>query len=73
MCLGNASFVNENKVLDSELNYVVSVMVNNDMQGTIEEMEFQDIPGLPLDRFTGTCKSKQGGHSERLTLSDTNT
>ena len=49
---GNASFVNENKVLDSELNYVVSVMVNNDAHAAIEEMRFQDIPGLPLDRFT---------------------
>jgi hypothetical protein len=49
---GNASFVNENKVLDSELNYVVSVIVNNDARDPIEEMEFQDIPGLPLDRFT---------------------
>ncbi|KAF2264615.1 hypothetical protein CC78DRAFT_532991 [Lojkania enalia] len=49
---GNASFVNENKVLDSELNYVVSVIVNNDAHAQIEEMEFQDIPGLPLNRFT---------------------
>lgn len=49
---GNASFVNENKVLDSELNYVVSVMVNNDALSPAEEMVFQDIPGLPLDRFT---------------------
>jgi hypothetical protein len=49
---GNASFVNENKVLDSELNYIVSVTVNNDAQSPAEEMEFQDIPGLPLDRFT---------------------
>lgn len=49
---GNASFVNETKVLDSELNYVVSVIVNNDAHAPIEEMEFQDIPGLPLDRFT---------------------
>jgi hypothetical protein len=49
---GNASFVNETKVLDSELNYVVSVIVNNDAQAEIEEMEFQDIPGLPLGRFT---------------------
>lgn len=55
---GNASFVNENKVLDSELNYIVSVIVNNDAQAATEEMEFQDIPGLPLDRFTevyGDC------------------
>ncbi|KAF2749688.1 hypothetical protein M011DRAFT_511702 [Sporormia fimetaria CBS 119925] len=49
---GNASFVNETKVLDSELNYVVSVIVNNDAHAPIEEMEFQEIPGLPLDRFT---------------------
>ena len=49
---GNASFVNETKVLDSELNYVVSVIVNNDAHAEIEEMTFQDIPGLPLDRFT---------------------
>jgi hypothetical protein len=49
---GNASFVNETKVLDSELNYVVSVIVNNDARATIDDMEFQDIPGLPLDRFT---------------------
>jgi len=52
MCLGNASFVNETKVLDSELNYVVSVIVNNDAQAATEAMVFQDIPGLPLDRFT---------------------
>ena len=49
---GNASFVNENKVLDSELNYVVSVIVNNDARSPVDEMGFQDIPGLPLDRFT---------------------
>lgn len=49
---GNASFVNENKVLDSELNYVVSVIVNNDARSPVDEMEFQDISGLPLDRFT---------------------
>ncbi|CAI6321109.1 unnamed protein product [Periconia digitata] len=49
---GNASFVNENKVLESELNYVVSVMVNNDARAIKKDMEFQDISGLPLDRFT---------------------
>ncbi|KAF2116088.1 hypothetical protein BDV96DRAFT_598853 [Lophiotrema nucula] len=49
---GNASFVNETKVLDSELNYIVSVIVNNDAQARTEDMVFQDIPGLPLDRFT---------------------
>ncbi|KAF1977461.1 hypothetical protein BU23DRAFT_550779 [Bimuria novae-zelandiae CBS 107.79] len=49
---GNASFVNENKVLDSELNYVVSVIVNNDARSPVDEMEFQDIPGLPLEIFT---------------------
>lgn len=49
---GNASFVNETKVLDSELNYVVSVVVNNDALAQTQEMEFQEIPGLPLNRFT---------------------
>jgi hypothetical protein len=49
---GNASFVNENKVLDSDLNYVVTVIVNNDARSQVEDMEFQDIPGLPLDLFT---------------------
>jgi hypothetical protein len=49
---GNASFVNENKVLDSELNYIVSVIVNNDALAATEDMEFLDIPNLPLDRFT---------------------
>lgn len=49
---GNASFVNENKVLDSELNYVVSVIVNNDARSPVDEMEFQEISGLPLDLFT---------------------
>ncbi|KAF2799273.1 hypothetical protein K505DRAFT_231459, partial [Melanomma pulvis-pyrius CBS 109.77] len=49
---GNASFVNENKVLDSELNYVVSVIVNNDALAATEDMDFLDIPGLPLERFT---------------------
>lgn len=49
---GNASFVNENKVLDSELNYIVSVIVNNDARSPTDEMVFQEIPGLPLDRFT---------------------
>ncbi|KAF2020646.1 hypothetical protein BU24DRAFT_5468 [Aaosphaeria arxii CBS 175.79] len=49
---GNASFVNETKVLDSDLNYVVSVTVNNDPRSSVKDMDFQDIPGLPLDRFT---------------------
>jgi hypothetical protein len=49
---GNASFVNENKVLDSELNYIVSVIVNNDALAAADDMEFLEIPGLPLDRFT---------------------
>ncbi|OCK84939.1 hypothetical protein K432DRAFT_413635 [Lepidopterella palustris CBS 459.81] len=49
---GNASFVNETKVLDSELNYVVSVVVNNDAQAESQDMEFEPIPGLKLERFT---------------------
>jgi hypothetical protein len=55
---GNASFVNENKVLDSQLNYVVSVQVNNNTQTRIDEMEFQPIDHVPADKFTevfGDC------------------
>ncbi|KAF2754729.1 hypothetical protein EJ05DRAFT_131526 [Pseudovirgaria hyperparasitica] len=50
---GSAAFVNENKVLDSELNYIVSVAVNNDNTSVDQEdMEFQPIEDLPPDRFT---------------------
>ncbi|OCL07562.1 hypothetical protein AOQ84DRAFT_377569 [Glonium stellatum] len=49
---GNASFVNETKVLDSELNYVVSVTVNNDAKARNNDMEFNEIEDLPLERFT---------------------
>jgi hypothetical protein len=49
---GNASFVNESKVLDSQLNYVVSVQVNNNSPPQTDIMEFQPINELPPDKFT---------------------
>lgn len=51
---GNASagFVNEAKVLDSQLNYVVTVKVNNESTQEPQEMDFQPIEGLPADKFT---------------------
>lgn len=49
---GNASFVNESKVLDSQLNYVVSVQVNNNSLPLIDDMVFQPIDTLPPDKFT---------------------
>lgn len=57
---GNASaaFVNEGKVLESQLNYVVSVKVNNTGPTEPENMEFMPIEGLPAERFTevyGDC------------------
>lgn len=48
----SASFVNESKVLDSQLNYVVSVKVNNIDQSEPVDMEFQPIKDLTPDRFT---------------------
>lgn len=54
----SASFVNENKVLDSQLNYIVSVKVNNDASMTPDDMEFNPIEGVPPERFTevfGDC------------------
>ncbi|KAF2092679.1 hypothetical protein NA57DRAFT_49839, partial [Rhizodiscina lignyota] len=57
---GNASaaFVNEGKVLESQLNYVVSVKVNNAGKDESESLEFVPIDGLPAGRFTevyGDC------------------
>ena len=49
---GNASFVNETKVLDSQLNYIVSVTVNNNADSESEEMEFQPIDNMPPENFT---------------------
>ncbi|TKA62098.1 hypothetical protein B0A49_10887 [Cryomyces minteri] len=58
---GNASaaFVNENKVLDSQLNYVVSVKVNNEVNKTDEQlMSFNPIKDMLPQDFTkiyGDC------------------
>ena len=55
---GNASFVNETKVLDSDLNYVVSVIVNNDARASNNDMQFNEIDKLPLEdlpKYTETA------------------
>ena len=51
---GNASaaYVNENKVLDSQLNYIVTVKVNNNTPIDPEGMDFQPIENLPPEDFT---------------------
>lgn len=51
---GNASagFVNENKVLNSQLSYVVTVTVNNNTHAKPAAMEFQPIDELPAEDFT---------------------
>ncbi|GIJ84832.1 hypothetical protein Asppvi_003683 [Aspergillus pseudoviridinutans] len=52
---GNASaaFVNENKVLESHLNYVVSVKVNNDAPAEPVDIKFIPIEGIEPEDFTG--------------------
>ncbi|KAF2399201.1 hypothetical protein EJ06DRAFT_531521 [Trichodelitschia bisporula] len=57
---GNASagFVNESKVLESQLNYLVSVKVNNNSRVEPDVMEFQPIENIPPESFTeiyGDC------------------
>lgn len=57
---GNASaaYVNEDKVLDAQLNYLVSVRVNNNNAADPEKMIFEGIDSLPPDKFTevyGDC------------------
>jgi hypothetical protein len=55
---GSASFVNEDKVLDSELNYLINVRVNNNEMVEAETMAFKAIPGISPDKFTeiyGDC------------------
>jgi hypothetical protein len=51
---GNASagFVNESKVLNSQLSYVVTVTVNNNTHAQPATMEFQAIQDLPAEDFT---------------------
>lgn len=68
---GNASgsYVNETKVLDSQLNYVVSCKVNNERSTEMEEMIFQPIESVPKDQFTalyGDCFISGKPHSSLL-------
>ena len=44
--------MNEQKVLDSQLNYLVSVRVNNNDAEEATSMQFKGIDGLTPDKFT---------------------
>ncbi len=53
-----AGFANEGKVLTSQLNYVISVKVNNEAPVRQQQMVFQELEGLDPKRFTdvyGDC------------------
>ncbi|KIW07298.1 uncharacterized protein PV09_02148 [Verruconis gallopava] len=55
---GSASFVNEDKVLDSQLNYLISVRVNNNDVAEIDEIIFSGLEHITPDKFTevyGDC------------------
>jgi hypothetical protein len=55
---GSAAFVNEDKVLDSQMNYLVSVRVNNEDIAEPTEMTFYGINDIPPEKFTevyGDC------------------
>ena len=55
---GSAAYVNENKVLSSQMNYIVSVKVNNNAVTDPETMDFQPIEDVPPENFTelyGDC------------------
>ena len=65
----SASFVNETKILDSQLNYIITVKVNNESPSESYEMEFQPIEGVPKDQFTaiyGNCFISGKGHFHSL-------
>jgi hypothetical protein len=48
---GSASFVNENKVNDSDLNYIVTVKVTNTSPAKSDIMKFNPIPELKPEDF----------------------
>ena len=54
----NAAMVHEQKLSESQLNYMVSVKVTNESKALQEAMDFQPIDNLPPERFTqvyGDC------------------
>lgn len=55
---GSVSIVNENKVDQSDLNYIVTVKVTNETSPVADRMTFNPIPELDNERFTevfGDC------------------
>jgi len=55
---GSASFVNENKVAQSDLNYIITVKVTNAVHTYPDEMKFNTMDGLDPKDFTdvfGDC------------------
>ena len=57
-CAGNSSIVNENKVNQSDLNYIVTVKVTNETSTIADKMTFNPIPELDNKKFTevfGDC------------------
>lgn len=55
---GSTSIVNENKVNQSDLNYIVTVKVTNETSPVADKMTFNPIPELDNKRFTeifGDC------------------
>ena len=49
---GSASIVNENKVMQSDLNYIVTVKVTNETSPVADKMTFNPIPELDTSKFT---------------------
>lgn len=49
---GSASIVNENKVEQSDLNYIVTVKVTNETSPVADKMTFNPIPELDNKKFT---------------------
>lgn len=55
---GSASFVNENKVNESDINFIITVKVTNETEAVSPQMEFNPIEGLKAEDFVsvyGDC------------------
>ncbi len=61
---GSASIVNENKVEQSDLNYIVTVKVTNETSPIADKMTFNPIPELDNKKFTNVF-----GKNTHFTLS----
>ncbi|KAK2810741.1 hypothetical protein FQN50_002784 [Emmonsiellopsis sp. PD_5] len=55
---GSASFVKENNISESDINFIVSVKVTNELPAHATRLEFRPMEGLDPDRFSevyGDC------------------